>query len=1124
MKSPDRNPGHAQRACKGMALSLLAACLTAMSLAGPAAAQVPSAQGLTPESTYSVKANKQVTLDLSAFPSYARDPASRAPLLSAIVILEDPALVNYQGTIPGLPATSPKATGARKVNPRSAAVRSYTAHLRAKQAAFEASAAATSPSMKISQRFTAAVNGIALAATGKDLQAIANLEGVVAVYPDELRQLNTEVSPGFVGAETVWAALGGVESAGEGVIVGVLDSGVWPEHPSFADPDPSGTPFPAPADTYACEFGSASPGDAPFDCNNKLIGAHRFMATYDVFGPPLLPGEFVSARDDDGHGTHTATTAAGNAGVDVELLDVWRGEVSGVAPRAHVIAYKVCGDAGCFQSDSVAAIDQAIIDGVDVINFSISGGTNPYADTVSLAFLNAYANGVFVATSAGNAGPGANTVGHRGPWTTTVGASTSSRHFLSTLTLAADGGHELKLVGASITAGISDPTPVVFPPAGQELCLSPFQPGTFNGEIVICERGEIARVEKGYNVQVGGAAGMIQYNPTLQGLATDNHFIPSIHLENEAGGQLLDFMTAYTGVTATFTDGVASIVQGDVMAGFSSRGGAGLALGIAKPDITAPGVQILAGHTPMPATVAGGKPGELFQAIQGTSMSSPHVAGAGALLRALHPEWTPGQIKSALMTSALAVGVVKEDGVTPADPFDFGSGRLDLNRAGDPGITVSASASDFILLQNRLWDANYPSVYIPKMPGLLSVHRTVRSELGTATSWRSTVTSPPDLKISVPRNLGVPGGAEVTFRIDIDASGVQIGEVRHAEVEFQSGAKRFRMPITVVRAQAGATLEKSCSPTTFKRGETTECVVTIRNTELDPVHVRVTDRLPNAIQLLRENTVGAIEEGNGWFFEGTLAGAAPPDVAIAAGAAPFGYFPLTSAPVAGVGDESIVNFTLPGTVEFQYGGELYTRVGMVSNGYLVVGGGTAADVRFINQNFPDPNRPNNVLAPFWTDLNPGVGGTLHAQILSAGSNLWTVFEWRAVPNWSNPAQVNTFQVWLPASTNTGGPSFTNIAYAYGAALSAGDGGFLTVGAENLFGNRGANLYFDGVGTLPTAGTGAIVTSTPPSEGGSHTITFQATGVRQANWTNCAEMTSESFPGTSTACASGTVTK
>ncbi len=277
-------------------------------------------------------------------------------------------------------------------------------------------------------RYKEVFNGASLVVPTDSVDQLAAMPGVSKVYLDTVLQVDTDSSPEFIGAPAVWEALGGQENAGEGTVVGVIDSGIWPEHPSFSDPDPAGNPFPAPpGGTYDCNFGNTgwNPNDVPFTCNNKLIGAYEFMDTYKaVVG--LDPDEFDSARDSDGHGTHTTSTSAGNAGVESSILGTSFGKVSGIAPRAHVIMYRVCGGplGSCYSSDSVAAVDQAITDGVDVLNFSIGGGSSPYSDIVSLAFLSAYEIGIFVAASAGNDGSGADTTGHREPWTTTVAAST----------------------------------------------------------------------------------------------------------------------------------------------------------------------------------------------------------------------------------------------------------------------------------------------------------------------------------------------------------------------------------------------------------------------------------------------------------------------------------------------------------------------------------------------------------------------------------------------------------------------------------------------------------------------------------------------------------------------------
>ena len=278
-----------------------------------------------------------------------------------------------------------------------------------------------------------------------------------------------------------------------------------------------------------------------------------------------------------------------------------------------------------------------------MINFSISGGTNPFTDPVELAFLDAYAAGVFVSASAGNEGPGAGTANHLSPWVTSVAASTQTREFATTLTLTAANGDSASFDGASNTPGVGA-LPVVLasaPPYSDRLCEDPAAAGTLEGRIVACERlpGIVARVEQGFNVLQGGAEGFILYNPALSDAMTDNHWVPAIHLAD--GTDFVAFMNSHTGVTGSFPAGEKRQGQGDMMTSFSSRGPAGLFL---KPDVTAPGLQILAGNTPLAGDPAdgGGPPGQFFQAIAGTSMSSPHVAGAAILLRAAHPDWTAG--------------------------------------------------------------------------------------------------------------------------------------------------------------------------------------------------------------------------------------------------------------------------------------------------------------------------------------------------------------------------------------------------------------------------------------------------------------------------------------------------
>ena len=970
-------------------------------------------------------------------------------------------------------------------------------------------------------QYSRVMNGAALLVSTSKLDALGAVPGVTGVFANEFRQTQTTVSPEFIEADEAWDELGGPENAGEGVVVGVVDTGIWPEHPSFAD---DGT-FPAPPPSWTgtnCDFGSSTPGDAPFTCNNKLIGATWAMPAYASSGL-LLPTEFRSARDDNGHGTHTASTAAGNHGVPATLLGIPRGEVSGIAPRAHVAMYKACGDLGCFGSDLVLAIDQAVADGVDVINYSIGGGqSDPYTDADALAFLAALDAGVFVATSAGNSGPGPNTVGSPGdaPWITTVGASTTDRFFISEVTVTADNGDTLTMEGASVTTGISTPTEVVMADPADPLCLES-TPGTYDytGKIVVCERGAIARVAKSFNAMQQGAVGMLLYNPTLQGLATDNHFIPSVHLEVNDGTALVDFVTTHTGVMATFTQGTATEVQGDVMAAFSSRGGDGYLT--IKPDVTAPGVQILAGHTPLPAGIEGGVPGELFQSIQGTSMSSPHVAGAGALLVQMHPDWSPAQIKSALMMSARTKHVTKEDGVTPADAFDMGSGRIDLEEAGEVGLTLDESASDFLANQGKEWNDNLASIWIPVLPGKITVQRTFTNEIGKTKTWKIKVKAPKDLKISVPKKLKVPKNGEATLDITIDARRVPEGEIRMATLILDGPGADLHIPIAIKRQQAAVTLSKSCDPTELKQFETTTCTIDVTNTTFETVQVDVLDNLPKNFFVVPGSVVGADQTGvRRVEFSGALAPAIPPPVSIVQEPAPFGYFSLASlgvspAPLPGNPDDGAL---LLSGLDFWYAGNHYVDGIWSVNGTIEAGTASGTATGGANAPIPDPTLPNNLIVPWWTDLDMTSGGNWYSATLSAGGpESWDVFEWENVPRFGDPSSTFTFQVWIERGTD-------KIWFTY--ASSTGDTTDGTVGAETADGTVGDQYYFDGVGTNPwdTPGTDLRVLTGAPTPGETHTITFDALAVRHGKWRNDVEMTSDAFEGTAIASESGKIKK
>ncbi|MDX1436910.1 MAG: S8 family peptidase, partial [Anaerolineales bacterium] len=635
-------------------------------------------------------------------PDSAELRASKTGYDSYIVVMDLAPVVRYDGSISGLAATQP-ALG-EKVDVRDAAVLGYQNYLVAQQNA-SLEKAGVSLENKI-HSYTVALSGYSAILSPDEAARIALQPEVVLVLPDELRQLDTDSSPDFLGLTDEGGAWDSGYT-GEQVIVGVIDSGIWPEHPSFAD---DGSYRTLPVAQPPCEFGNTAhnPNDVPFACNNKLLGARQVLDTYRAL-IGAEPEEYDSARDDNGHGTHTASTAAGNAGVAAEMYGIPRGTISGIAPRARVIAYKGLGNLGGFTSDLAMAIDLAVADGVDVINYSIGGGAGgPGADEI--AFLFAEDAGVFVATSAGNSGPGASTLGNPGtmPWMTTVGASTQSRFFQGTLVL----GDDSEYVGASITPGVGRAGLVDAEDVGGDLCVpGTLDPAAVAGNIVLCRRGAIARAAKSLAVLQAGGVGMIMYeNTDDNNLFSDTHWVPSVHVDNTPGLAIKAYIDSAASPTAHIVgEQYGTWDSAPSMTYFSSRGPNPVAGDIIKPDITAPGLQILAGNSPTPI---GGVPGELFQAIAGTSMSSPHIAGIGALLTQANRHWRPSHIKSAIMTTAYQ-DVVDNDRVSPADPFDMGAGHVDPSGPWDkgsiarPGLVYEAGFNDYL---GFLCDA-FPEVF-----------------------------------------------------------------------------------------------------------------------------------------------------------------------------------------------------------------------------------------------------------------------------------------------------------------------------------------------------------------------------------------------------------------------------
>ncbi len=742
---------------------------------------------------------------------------------SYIVLMADDAILSYDGGVPGYQATKPGEGD--KVNPKSAHVKKYEKFLETKHnESLQEAGASTQAKV---HDFAFALNGYSAILTQEQVDEIRMQKDVVLVLEDQMRYVTTDSSPTYLGLTDAGGAYA-KGYTGEGVVVGIIDTGIWPEHPSFAD-DGS---FPAPpTGPLPCDFGNTAhnPNDAPFTCNNKLIGAYQMLATYRaVIG--AAADEFDSARDDSGHGTHTASTAAGNSDVAATLYGMPAGVISGIAPRAHIIAYKGLGNLGGFTSDLAAAIDQAVADGVDVINYSIGGGAGPVSAD-EIAFLFAADAGVFVATSAGNSGPGASTLGDPGtkPWVTTVGASTQSRFLQGTIVL----GNGAQYTGASITAG-AGPAPLVDAASlGNALCNPAVAfSSSVAGKIVLCQRGAIARVAKSLAVFNAGGVGMIMHeNSDAGNLFSDTHWVPSVHVDQTPGLAIKAYIAANPG-TATaqiMAPQLGTWPYAPSMTDFSSRGPNPVAPDIIKPDVTAPGLQILAGNSPFPD--AGSVPGELFQAIAGTSMSSPHVAGVYALLKQAHPEWSAAMAKSALMTTAHQ-NVLDNNRTNAADPFDMGSGHI---RPGgqwtkgsitEPGLVYDAGFLDYLGfmcdafpaaladpattcpalaslgIPTKAINLNYPSIGISQVPGTKTVTRTVTS-VAKENGWRTytpTIVAPPGYTVTVsPSSFKLKSGQSATYTVTVTNVSAPVGQWRFGSLTWKDTTGHYSVysPIAV---------------------------------------------------------------------------------------------------------------------------------------------------------------------------------------------------------------------------------------------------------------------------------------------------------------------------------------
>lgn len=728
------------------------------------------------------------------------------------------------------------------------------------------------------------LNGFAARLTEVQAAKMQHLPEVLHVWEDEVRPLVTNHSAKFLGLFESEVGLRGAPGLdGEGIVIGVIDSGVVPDHPSLDDTRQAGPSacrsnwaevtflglwlcsesknadrdvlFEPPENWNGdCQAGDEFTED---DCNNKLIGARFFVDGARASGP-IDDGEFFSPRDVDGHGTHTATTAAGNK-TNASAFGTFLGEIEGIAPRARISTYKACWlrpgstRALCNTSDLAQAIDTAVADGVDIINYSVGNTRRDITAPDDLALMAANKAGVFTAASAGNEGPGLATIGSPAgaPWVMTIAASSrDGNHALEAMQINSPSSIAGKYAvrEASFTPPLVDSDPIeselVLIDDGDETLVDGGTGTTMdgcepiensdevNGNIAFIQRGGCSFSLKIANAEDAGAAAVVVYSiagdPIVMTPVDSTEVnIPALMIGQADGNLIVDEIESGRTVEAVLDKSFFLTVDdtANVMGSFSSRGPAPVQ-DVLKPDVTAPGINILAGLTP---DTPNSNDGEFFGFLTGTSMSAPHVAGVAALLRQAHPEWSPSAIKSALMTTARQ-DIDNQDGETPANPFDFGAGHIVPNSAVDPGLIYDTTDDEFDAVACGIEspavgqarcdalaaagfsfgaaDMNQPSISVSQLINERTITRRVTNVSDTSETYVAEIELPPGISVSVsPNSLAVGPGQTASFDVTLRYESGTLDLWRFGSLTWSGSEHSVRSPIAVRPASLVAPAE-----------------------------------------------------------------------------------------------------------------------------------------------------------------------------------------------------------------------------------------------------------------------------------------------------------------------------
>ena len=798
-----------------------------------------------------------------------------------IVQLREPGAAEHHAAA-ALPQSG-RTLGNKKTAPQafsrvSGEVQSYSERLREQQ---DRVLSRAGPGTNKIYSFRYALNGFAAHMTVGQAQKLEQQPEVLRVWEDEIRPLATNFSAGYLGLFKENDGLRGAPGLdGEGVVIGVIDSGIAPDHPALKDTREADRPrlcsstwsestflglwlcrrFTVLPDVLAFEplegwTGICQAGDrfTEENCNNKLIGARFFVDGARQSGP-IDEGEIFSARDAAGHGTHVATTAAGN-GVKASIFGTFLGNVAGIAPRARIAVYKACwlrpGDtnASCNTSDLVNAIDSAVADGVDIINYSVGSSMRTVTAPDDLALMAASKAGVLAVVAAGNEGPNLATIGSPSgaPWVLTAAASSrDGEHSLEAMQVETPASIAGKYAvrEASFTSALADNDPIegslvlvddddqTTDGGGSGSTFDACQPlvndSDLSGNIAFIERGGCRFETKIVNAQDAGAVAAVVFNiagdPIVMTGTGSDADIPALMVGQADGNLILDEIDAGETVEVVLDKGFFLSVAdtGNVMGVFSARGPAPVQ-DVLKPDVTAPGINILAGNTP---DAANSVPNENFAYSTGTSMSTPHVSGVAALIRQAHPEWSPAAIKSALMTTAhQLVDKVVGSEIEPANPFDFGAGHIKPNAANDPGLVYDISDDEYDAfacgvqsqestavaearcaelddagLSFEATELNLPSVSVSDLTGRRTLRRRVTNVSEETGTYFAEIELPPQLDVQVsPASLSLGPGQSQSFDVTIDyqTASVNLDQWRFGSLTWVSEEREVRSALAV---------------------------------------------------------------------------------------------------------------------------------------------------------------------------------------------------------------------------------------------------------------------------------------------------------------------------------------